>query len=420
MTPKSCHYFSLAFSATGNNWQMIGMSSTTLDTSDHALLDGPDAAKAPEAPLIVQVSREFGVSPVRQLKESLALRYGAHKLRSSDYYAFRLFDPAMPMAEKRQFVGATGGRIMNTAMTPPKITPTRAFVGNKLLYTQLLDKLGIPSTETQALVSNYRNVGQLPVLRDASGVEAFLRDSARYPLFGKPQVGSLSKGSVRIEACEGDTLRLANGQTMPVTDFANEVMSRYSGGFLMQTALDPHPQMRAISGDAIGCVRIVTVNEGPGPKAVYSVWKLPAPKAMSDNFWQSGSLLSLVDLANGEVLTCKRGAGLKAEQLTHHPTSGEAIVGARLPFWDETVKIAEDAHAVFPELGVCGFDIAVTPSGPQIIECNDSPAHVLYQYAADRGIWNDDFAPIWGRVEAHQNKQLAKMNAALKQKKKGR
>lgn len=395
------------------------MSSTAVETQNPSLLEGPEAARAPEAPLIVQVARAVGVSPLRQLRESFALRVGAHKLRSSDYYGFRLFDPAMSMEEKRQFVGATGGRLMNTRLTPPQITPTRAFVGNKLLYTQLLEKIGVASTETQALVSTFRNVGQLPVLRDAGAVEAFLRGPARYPLFGKPQVGSLSKGSVRIEALEGDRLRLANGQMQAVSDFAGEVMTRYPGGFLLQTALDPHGEMAAIAGDAIGCVRVVTVNDGSGPKAVYSVWKLPAPKAMSDNFWQAGSLLSLLDVETGVVLTCKRGTGLQAEQVTHHPTSGAQVVGVRLPCWEDTVQLACEAHAVFPELGVCGFDIAVTPDGPRIIECNDSPAHVLYQYAADRGIWNADLAPIWKAVEAYQQKQLARHKAALKKKKKG-
>lgn len=395
------------------------MTSTAVDTQNPSLLEGPQAAKAPETPLIVQVARDFGVSPVRQLREGFALRVGAHKLRVSDYYNFRLFDPALTMGQKRQFVGATGSRLMNMAMTPFQITPTRAFVGNKLLYTQLLEKIGVASTETQALVSTFRNVGQLPVLRDAAAVAAFLRGPARYPLFGKPQVGSLSKGSVRIEARDGGTLFFANGKTQEVDDLAAEIMNSYPGGFLLQTALDPHPDMAAISGAAIGCVRIVTVNAGTGPKPVYSVWKLPAPKAMSDNFWQAGSLLSLMDLATGEVLSCKRGTGLKAEQVTHHPTSGAAIVGATLPFWEETVQIACDAHAVFPELGVCGFDIAVTPDGPRIIECNDSPAHVLYQHASGHGIWNDDFAPIWTSVEAHQKKQLARHKAALKKKKKG-
>ena len=94
---------------------------------------------------------------------------------------------------------------------------------------------------------------------------------------------------------------------------------------------------------------------------------------MSDNFWQAGSLLSLINLRTGVVETCQRGVGLKAELLEFHPTSGAPVVGFELPYWEETLQVAVDAHAVFPEFGVCGYDIAVAPDGPRILECNDNP-----------------------------------------------
>lgn len=389
------------------------MSSTTEQTS---LLQSPTSAKAPEAPVIVQVAKTHGVSPIQQLRESLALRFGPQKLRSKDYYAFGLYDPAMPMAEKRQFAGVTGINALNTALTPPALAPTRAFVGNKLLYTQLLDKLGLATSETQALVSTFREVGQLPVMRDAAKLEAFLRNDALYPLFGKPHHGSLSDGSVRLECIDGHTLSLGNGETRHVSLFADEVLERYPGGYLLQTALDPHPQMAKIAGGAIGCVRVVTVNDGKGPKPVYAVWKLPAPDAMSDNFWQEGSLLALLDLESGAVKTCKRGTGVNAQNFETHPKSGANVIGTEIPYWEETLKLAVQAHGVFPEFGICGFDIAVAPGGPHILECNDNPAHVLYQHASGRGIWNDDFAPIWNSVIERQKKQQARQKSAMRKK----
>lgn len=364
--------------------------------------------------MIVQVAKQCGVSPFKQLRESIGLRYGPRKLSSNEYYDFGLYDPDMPADVKRQFAGVDGIKILNRALTPLEITPTRAFVGNKLLYTELLGKLGIGTSETQALVSTFRQAGQMTVLRDACAVETFLREDARYPLFGKPHHGSLSDGSVRIEGVEGDLLRLGNGQTRKIGAFVSEVMERYAGGFLLQTAINPHPRMAEVAGPAIGCVRVVTVNDGNGPKPVYSVWKLPAPTAMSDNFWQAGSLLSLINLRTGVVETCQRGVGLKAELLELHPTSGAPVVGFELPYWEETLQVAVDAHAVFPEFGVCGYDIAVAPDGPRILECNDNPAHVLYQYASGRGIWNEDFAPIWNAVIDRQNKQKARMKSSKK------
>lgn len=379
-----------------------------------ALLNGPERAKKAEAPMIAQVAKAFGVSPLRQMRDIFSMRRGVQKLSGPEYYALRLFDPAKRMEDKRAFLGQAGVNAINAAMNPPMAVPTRAFVGNKLLYTQLLMQLGIPTARTQALASGFRAAGQLPILRDAGAVAAFLRDQADYPVFGKPHHGSLSEGSVRIEARAGDVLRLGNGRTQDIDAFASEVMDRYPGGFLFQTALDPDPQMARIAGPAIGCVRVVTVNDGTGAKPAYAVWKMPAPDAMSDNFWQAGSLLSLLDLRTGEVLSCVRGTGLQAEALDTHPVSGVPVVGAVLPHWAETLKIACDAHAVFPEFGICGFDIAVTGDGPKVLECNDNPSHMLYQIAADRGLLSADLAPLWQAVSDRQTKQVARLKAGAK------
>jgi hypothetical protein len=392
------------------------MTDTSIEPPKGALLNGPDAPKKPAASVIAQVMRDHGVHPLRQMREIFSMRGGAQKLGSNEYYNLRIYDPALSMAQKRAFLGQGGINALNTKMNPPSAVPTRSFVGNKLLYTQLLDGLGIATARTQAMASGHLSAGTMPVLRDADSLAAFLRDRATYPIFGKPYFGSLSEGSVRIEARDGDLLRMANGQTREIAAFAAEVMARYPGGFLFQDALDPQADLARIAGPAIGCVRVLTANDGTGPRPAYAVWKMPAPTAMSDNFWQAGSLLADVDLETGTVTSCIRGTGPATERLTAHPVSRQPVVGAALPFWAETLKIAVDAHQVFPEFGVCGFDVAVTDDGPKILECNDNPSHMLYQMATGRGLLNPDLAPIWDRVVARQKKQVARMQAATRAK----
>ncbi|WP_299689025.1 sugar-transfer associated ATP-grasp domain-containing protein [uncultured Tateyamaria sp.] len=387
------------------------MTDTSMDAPKGALLDGPEAATSANTPVIVQVAKQYGVSPLRQLRESWSMRGGAQKLGSNEYYSLGLFDPDMPRAAKRAFVGQKGINAINARMNPPAAVPTRAFVGNKLLYTQLLEQLGIATARTQALVSTHRCAGQMRVLRDAATLAAFLEDGARYPLFGKPHHGSLSEGSVRLTGCAGGVLHIANGDTRPVMEFAEEIMRRYPGGFILQSALDPHPDMAHIAGPAIGCVRVVTINDGDGPTPAYAVWKLPAPRAMSDNFWQAGSLLAHLDLETGAVTRCVMGTGLAQQDMPQHPVSGAPIVSRTIPHWDDTLRIACDAHAVFPEFGICGFDIAVTADGPKVLECNDNPSHNLYQIGAGRGLLSPDLAPLWDRVADRQAKQLARLKS---------
>ena len=66
----------------------------------------------PRAPMIVQVAKQCGVSPFKQLRESIGLRYGPRKLSSNEYYDFGLYDPDMPADVKRQFAGVDGIKIL--------------------------------------------------------------------------------------------------------------------------------------------------------------------------------------------------------------------------------------------------------------------------------------------------------------------
>ena len=60
--------------------QGAGMSGTTAESQKSTLLDGPQDGAKPDAPVIVQVACEFGISPAKQLGQSLALR-GTNRLR---------------------------------------------------------------------------------------------------------------------------------------------------------------------------------------------------------------------------------------------------------------------------------------------------------------------------------------------------
>lgn len=393
----------------------------TRNSPQTALLEGPEETEKPKAtavaPLIAEVHKKYGVHPLRQMQEILSMRMTSQKLGSNEYYNLCLFDPEVPAAQKKEFLGQGGSNALNNAMNPISVVQTRAFVCNKLLYTQLLDQLGLPTAQTQALVRTSKFVGRLRTLQNAEALERFLGKDATYPVFGKPLFGSQSVGSVRLDSMSGKNLKLANGTVLPATKFAAEVIERFPSGFLLQSALEPHPDMAAIAGPAIGCIRVVTANDGSGPKPVYALWKLPAPQAMSDNFWQQNSLLAELDLESGNVLSCRRGTGLQGELYDFHPISGAKVVGETLPFWRETLELAIDAHLIFPEFGVCGFDIAITTKGPSILECNDNPAHMLYQYATRRGIQNPEFACIWEAVIKRQNKRVALQKAAIRKSK---
>lgn len=387
------------------------MTMTATDTK--ALVTPPKKAKATEAPVIVDIARKFGVSPIRQLKEMVLLNRGPGKLASTEYYSAGLYDPAIPMEQKREYVGVDGSYNLNVMMSPTHLTGARFFVQDKVVYTALLNELGFRATRTQAVAQADRLFGSIRALATQDEIKTYLKTQADYPVFAKPARGTGSFGSALLSGVEGDHLVLGNGRKIDLDEFCAEILQDYPDGFLFQTALVQHPAMSAVAGDAIGTVRVVTVRDSVMPRMLYALWKIPSPTAMSDNFWQDGSMVASIN-GDGSLGRCRIGTGLNARLIDEHPVSGARFAEFKVPFFDDIPDIASRAHALFPDFGVIGWDIAITPEGPTIIEANDNPFHALYQLAFGRGIRNPDFMPSFEKAAEISNQMYARKKELFK------
>ena len=226
--------------------------------------------------------------------------------------------------------------------------------------------------------------------------------------------GSQALGSVLIRSVDAAaaSATLGNGQTVALAGLAAEVVANTDYGFVFQDAVAVHPAIAAITGSsAVSTVRVVTVNRTDQPEVLYTAWKLPSPTAMSDNFWQAGSLIALVAPKTGEVLQVRLASGPDTQWPEVHPVSGCQFKGITLPDWQAVLDLAIAAHAIVPDNGLLGWDIALTPQGPLIIECNENTGHALYQLAADRGVLNAEFLPVFDQIIARNTRILAAFEA---------
>ncbi|MAY88784.1 MAG: hypothetical protein CML02_18940 [Pseudooceanicola sp.] len=379
---------------------------TTATVDSKALLAVPAAPKATAASTMVEVARAHGVSPIRQLRESVALSFGRSRMKLHEYYAGGLYDPALTARDKREFVGERGSYLLNSGLASKRLTSLRGAMRHKVLHTAMMETLGFRTTKTQAVVSDEQRFGSVETCTDAASLRDFLMHRARFPLFGKPQSYSGSFGSALIESREGDDLILGNGKRIRLDAFCEEIVAEYASGYVLQSALRQHPVLEEAAGRAVGTIRIVTVRRAAMPEVLYTLWKIPAPTAMSDNFWQDGSMIAPIDPETGIVGQVRAGSGVKGRNIDTHPATGATLTGLQLPDWQAALTLAREGHAVMSEFGVIGWDIALTPAGPAIIEANANPHHMLYQLAHRRGIWNTDFAPVWGEVRARSKAML--------------
>jgi hypothetical protein len=383
-------------------------------TEAEALVRRSPGARRSMAETVLQVARQSGIGPFRQYLRLLSL--ARNGITGKEFYAHQVYLPELDRAERRAFVGEKGNFRLNLELSPPLMTHMRGFIADKIAFTAALNRLGVPATRAQAALSRHRRLGQMPVLRNEQELLQFLRSEARYPLFGKPSDMLQAIGSVGIRSvdAEQDRAELMNGTTASLAALAKEIAESYPDGFVFEDAIEQHPEITALVGPAVASLRVCTVMTEEEPEALYAIWKLPSPTGMSDNFWQAGTMIAYPDQDTGAIVQCRRGTGPDTEWIEAHPASGQRLTGFRIPHFEAAKALAVSAHAIFPINGVLGWDIAIGPDGPLIIECNENPAHQLYQFATGRGIRNAEFEPVFQRVIARAKRKRKEFRAQQK------
>jgi len=382
---------------------------------DHEI--GP--AQLDIAGMLVKAKRDSGRSTLSIARELSRFVFGSAKLSGDQYFAWRLYDSdRFSPADKAAFIGNMRSRRVNGAINHAEAILN--YVDNKMLYGATLRASGIPHPEPVAVFRRLRLPQGMNWLSSAEDIAAFLRTTDRYPLFGKPIEGNSSQSAGVISILrhdpQTDTLVRHDGTTVPVDTFAAEI-ERYfgSGSYLFQQRILPHGDIAAACGDNLGTVRIVTVSEDGRIDPLYAAWKIAAPDAVADNFWRKGNLLAHIDLATGAPVRVRTGGGFRYEEVERHPETGARLLGVALPDWEQAIETVRDAHSLVPQVGILGFDLALSSRGPVIIEANTHPNHTLYQDASGRGVYTPEL--LRGVHERAAARQQARKIAARKRNK---
>jgi hypothetical protein len=333
-----------------------------------------------------QIAEVSGKSYIGLIRDFAKLAFGPGKLAFDEYLALRLFDEAgLAGADKRAFVGLAASR--KIWLEANYQIEYFSLLENKIAANALFGAYGFPVIPTLALFSNRAGLSTANLLRTEEELRHFLIRGRHYPLFGKPMDGIQSLGTASFDRYDTATDSLVGGLGVatPLDAFVGDVANHYGSGYLFQHRMSPHSEVRALCGDRLGTVRLLTILTTAGPKLLRACWKIPAGSNIADNFWRSGNLLAQLDLADGRVLRVMRGAGTAAEELTLHPDTGSAMVGFVIPHWRQIVDLALEGAKVLPDVALIGWDIAPVDSGPVLVELNHNPDFKLTQIADRRG-----------------------------------
>ena len=138
-----------------------------------------------------------------------------------------------------------------------------------------------------------------------------------------------------------------------------------------------HPAMSKLYSNAVNRMRIIAVLDAQKvPHCVYIVQKMGLGGSVIDN----NCLFTPVDIETGKIkFPAHSGDTTKGIIYEEHPDTHVKLQGYQLPFVKEAVEMCLKAATVVPEIRYVGWDVAITPNGPAIIEGNTYCAHDFWQ-----------------------------------------
>lgn len=145
---------------------------------------------------------------------------------------------------------------------------------------------------------------------------------------------------------------------------------------LVEQAIVQHPEVSRLCPSSVNTLRVVTLLVNGEAKFVYSLLRMGSGQGHVDNI-SSGGLYTLVgpDGSLSFPAFCDK-TGLYYDK---HPATGVPFQGYRLPYFQEAVELCRRAALVEPRLGYIGWDVAITPDGPVLVEGNNLPGYDMAQ-----------------------------------------
>ncbi len=320
-----------------------------------------------------EVHAQGGPTPWRQLRDIARVTLSEARLGPGDYYTYRLFDPELTPGAVAEFVGWR----MEPRLDRLNDRAWACLGLDKVLTTELLAAQGLRCTETRAvyLPGRTRLLQSARPLGDLAELQAWLREPAHYPFFGKPSASGFGRGACFAERYDpaADAVCLRSGERLAVADFAAPRFDLERLGYLLQTPVAPDPRLVPQIGSLATSLRVmVLLDEVEGPLIHRAFWKLPTGTNMNDNFndGRTGNLAAGLDLGDGRVTRVVTGSGLRRREVQRHPDTGADLLALQVPDWPAVRAFVERAALVFPKLRFQQWDIALADGGPLALELN--------------------------------------------------
>lgn len=284
----------------------------------------------------------------------------------SDAAVLGLLDPVEGPPRERWAVRRREVLALQEALNPAE---AEHLTEDKAEFARVCDAAGIPTVPVAAVLA-----------RDGDGAAGWADALARLAparFVVKPSDAGLASG-VRVMERAGDGAVDHEGRSWSWGRLASALTAEPWAAFVVQERLHPHPEIARLSGStALQCIRVVTLLDGEGrARVLYRALRIAVGPGTTDAFRApegrtSGNLLARV--GDDGMLALPVGVaptGYGLVRLERHPVTGHALAGLPVPWAAEADLLAMRAAEAVRPLRTVGWDVALLPDRPVVLEGN--------------------------------------------------
>ncbi len=151
---------------------------------------------------------------------------------------------------------------------------------------------------------------------------------------------------------------------------------------LLEELVVQHDGLNRLCPASVNTIRVMTYHNHGNPRVLWMGMRVGSGHSAVDNF-SSGGMVIGIDREKG----CLKGDAIDKAGTTYarHPFTDVVFDGFPIPCFAQIEQLVMEAARLEDKILVIGWDVAITPNGPVLVEGNRRPGFGLSQVLDDRG-----------------------------------
>jgi hypothetical protein len=271
-----------------------------------------------------------------------------HGVNQDDYLPKRVFDKLLTRANGPVSIGGQQASYVY-------------LLQDKFVFGKYLEALGFPTPKIIALCDrdsivwlDTRRTMPLESILEREGLDAFVKEL----------LGMCAEGVYPVRIKDGSLY--LNDEQITIELMRGLLKNKY----IVQKRVSQHSSIKQLCSDSVNTIRLATAINNGDIVPLSAVIRTGVKRQRCDN-WTAGGIAIGIDLATGRLHkygVFKPSYGGKVER---HPDTGTKFEGFEIPYFDHVVELALSLHRFFYGVHSIAWDIAVTESGPTVVEGNN-------------------------------------------------